>query len=153
MKTISDIIAIANSRLEEATILFENGKSDGAFYLAGYSVELMLKAKICEHYDLPGLFSEDQQDISNLPQGISELRKLVRTHNLHLLLIMSGLHPLYNKEKANNKALMNANSVLFNCWSEDVRYKPCGHKTDKDVEKLLSLLSGKDGILQWIQHN
>ncbi|MDP3007736.1 MAG: HEPN domain-containing protein [Methylococcales bacterium] len=45
MKTAQEIKDIALERLQEAAILCDNGKYDGAFYLAGYSVELMLKAK------------------------------------------------------------------------------------------------------------
>jgi hypothetical protein len=44
---ISDLLAIAHARLDEAKILMTAGKHDGAAYLCGYSVELALKASIC----------------------------------------------------------------------------------------------------------
>lgn len=150
MKSPADILAIADSRLNEANILFANKMYDGAFYLAGYSVELTLKAKICERLGLPNIYAEDFTD--NI-KGISEFRKMLKTHNLHLLLIISGLKSVFDANKANDKNLTNANSLLFNCWDEDVRYKPCGHKDGKDVEKLLILLSGDNGLLSWIQRN
>ena len=48
METPFTIRALAALRLAEATVLIQAGKPDGAFYLAGYSVELALKAKIAE---------------------------------------------------------------------------------------------------------
>jgi HEPN domain-containing protein len=52
MKTVQEIKDIAFERLQEAAILCDNEKYDGAFYLAGYAIELMLKAKICERFDV-----------------------------------------------------------------------------------------------------
>jgi len=150
MKSPSDILLIAESRLKEANILYSNNMYDGAFYLAGYSVELTLKAKICERLGIPNIYDDG---FSESIKGIGEFRKMLKTHNLHLLLIISGLKTVFDSDKANDKTLTNANSLLFNCWDEDVRYKPCGHKDGKDVEKLLTLLSGSNGLLSWIQKN
>jgi HEPN domain-containing protein len=41
MNSSQEIKQLANLRLAEARILLEAGKYDGAFYLAGYSVELI----------------------------------------------------------------------------------------------------------------
>jgi len=150
MTSPAEITAIADSRFKEAQILYNNGMFDGAFYLAGYSVELTLKAKICEKFGLPNIFADD---FSDSIKGINELRKLIKTHNLFLLLIIGGLKAKFDIDKADDKTLTNANSLLFNCWDEDVRYKPCGHKDGKDVGKLLTLLSGNNGLISWIQKN
>lgn len=48
MKNLKDIQELADWRLEEADYLCKGGYFDGAFYLAGYAVELYLKAKIAE---------------------------------------------------------------------------------------------------------
>ena len=58
MTNLFEIKQLAWQRLEEAKILSSNNMCDGAFYLAGYSVELMLKAKICERLGIPNLFAE-----------------------------------------------------------------------------------------------
>jgi len=91
MESIQEITKLATERLEEAQILYENKKPDGAFYLAGYSVELTLKAKICERFGIPNLFREAEanKDASSDTdfRGISDLRKLLKTHNLILLLV------------------------------------------------------------------
>jgi len=125
---------------------------DGAFYLAGYSVELMLKAKICDRLGIPNLFDETNSNTNSI-RGIGDIRKTLKTHNLFTLLIFSGLKVKFDNDKANNKDLAKANSLLFNAWDENARYKPCGHMLDKDVEKLINLLSGANGILSWIEQN
>ena len=150
MTNPEEIRKLAYLRLKEADVLYNNGLFDGAFYLAGYSVELMLKAKICERINVPNLFDEKSTTII---EGISDIRKVVRTHNLFTLLIMSGLKNKFDADKASNKQLALSNSILFNRWSEESRYLPLGTCTDKNAENLINLLSGKEGILQWIENN
>lgn len=152
MRNPEEIKNLAQQRLIEANILYINGMCDGAFYLAGYSVELMLKAKICERLGIPNLFDESDINVNSI-KGIGEIRKTLKTHNLFTLLIFSGLKVKFDVDKATNKDLAKANSLLFNAWDENVRYKPCGHMLDKDVEKLINLLSGANGILTWIEQN
>ena len=41
-----DLFKIAKSRFEEASVLLKNNKYDGAVYLCGYALELMLKRHI-----------------------------------------------------------------------------------------------------------
>ncbi len=152
MRNPPEIKDLAQLRLKEAEIFFKNGMCDGAFYLAGYSVELMLKAKICERLGIPNLFDETDVTVNSM-KGIGEIRKTLKTHNLFTLLIFSGLKVKFDIDKSTNKDLAKENSQLFNAWDENARYKPCGHMLDKDVEKLLNLLSGTNGILSWIENN
>ncbi len=152
MTNPEEIRKLAKQRLQEAEILYKNGMCDGAFYLAGYSVELTLKAKICERLGIPNLFDEANSDANSI-KGIGEIRKTLKTHNLFTLLIFSGLKVKFDNDKAINKDLAKANSLLFSAWDENARYKPCGHMLDKDVEKLINLLSGTNGILSWIENN
>lgn len=152
MTNPEEIRKLARQRLQEAEILYKNGMCDGAFYLAGYSVELMLKAKICERLGIPNLFDETNADTNSI-KGIGEIRKILKTHNLFTLLIFSGLKVKFDNDKAINKDMAKANSLLFNAWDENGRYKPCGHMKDEDVEKLINLLSGTNGMLSWIEQN
>lgn len=48
MKTKAEIEAIADQKLREAECLLKGGFPDGAFYLGGYCVELLLKARVCK---------------------------------------------------------------------------------------------------------
>lgn len=151
MTNPEEIRKLGWQRIKEAEILLKNGMYDGAYYLAGYSVELLLKAKICDRLGIPNLFDEDNK--SNLEKGMGEIRKTLKTHNLFTLLIFSGLKVKFDNDKASNKELAKSNSLLFNSWDENARYKPCGHMGDKDVGKLINLLSGENGILKWIEKN
>ncbi|MFC0185846.1 HEPN domain-containing protein [Pseudarcicella hirudinis] len=152
MKNPTEIKKIAKQRLQEAKILYMNGMCDGAFYLAGYSVELALKAKICERLGIPNLFDETDSNANSI-KGIGEIRKTLKTHNLFILLIFSGLKVKFDNDKATNKDLAKANSLLFNAWDENARYKPCGHMLDQDVKKLMILLLDASGIITWIEQN
>lgn len=152
MTNPSEIIKLAWQRLQEAEILYSNNMHDGAFYLAGYSVELMLKAKICERLGIPNLFDESDKT-ANAIEGIGEIRKAVKTHNLFTLLIFSGLKVKFDNSKATNKTLAKTNSLLFSAWDESARYKPCGHFKPSDVNKLINLLKDQNGILKWIETN
>jgi hypothetical protein len=152
MTNPKEIRDLAKQRLSEAQILYQSGMFDGAFYLAGYSVELTLKAKICERLGIPNLFDETDTSTNSI-KGISDIRKTLKTHNLFTLLIFSGLKVKFDSEKATNIDLAKANSLLFNAWDENARYKPCGYMKDKDVQKLITLLSQPNGILSWIEKN
>jgi len=152
MKNPIEIKALALERLGEAEILYQNKKFDGAFYLAGYSAELMLKAKICIRMGVPNLFDEDDKVLKSIP-GISEIRKSIKTHNLIVLLILSGLKEKFDADKSTNQHLFKANSLLFSNWNENSRYKPCGFMKSTVVHTLILLLKDENGLLQWIEQN
>jgi len=108
MNSPEEIMKIADSRLEEAKILLEKEKYNGAFYLAGYSVELYLKAKICTNFGVCELFSDKKLD-----EDVAEVRKAVFTHNLYALLVFSGLKTKYDNYKKINKKISDTISFLF----------------------------------------
>jgi HEPN domain-containing protein len=60
-------------RLREARILLDAGKQEGAYYLAGYSVECALKACICRRRMKAGAFPD------------KEFSREVYTHSLEKL--------------------------------------------------------------------
>lgn len=118
MTNPDEIRSLARQRLSEAEILYQNGKYDGAFYLAGYSVELTLKAKICERLGIPNLFDETHSDTNSI-KGISEIRKTLKTHNLFTLLIFSGLKVKFDNDKATRIDL--AKAISFSTkWYTDM---------------------------------
>jgi hypothetical protein len=150
MKTPADIRALAWQRLDEAEILCNNGKCDGAFYLMGYCIELLFKAKICDRLGVPNLFDMDTPDNT---AGLKDIRTMVKTHNLMALLIVSGLKSQFDVAKAADIELSKQNSLLMEGWKEDVRYKPCGHMKQADVQKLMQYFKQPNGLPQWIQNN
>ena len=144
-----EIKKLALLRLDEASLLCRNKKYDGALYLAGYSVELMLKAKICERWGIPNLFDFSIRG----GEDIGKIREIVKTHKLTVLLILSGLKTKFDAEKANNRNLMKANSLLFERWSEQNRYSLVGSVDEQDAKTLIKLLKTKKGLLSWIEKN
>ena len=153
MKNSNEIKTLAYERLSEAQILCDNGKYDGAFYLAGYSIELMLKAKICQQFGIDNLFDEN----CNI-QGVNEVRRAVKTHDIAVLLIFSGLKAQFDIIKSTHITLAEINSLLFTAsgrclWNEQIRYYPCGSQEAENVQRFISLLQHKEGLLQWIANN
>lgn len=151
MKSADEIKQLAYERLSEAQILCENAKYDGAFYLTGYSIELMLKAKVCEHLGIDNLFDEQCQIYS-----ISEVRKAAKTHDIAVLLMFSGLRNKFEIAKGINKVLEQTNARLFavsgRClWNEQSRYQLVGSQNSENVQKLIELLQHEEGLLQWIK--
>ena len=157
MKNPGEIKKLADERLSEAEILCAAGKYEGAFYLAGYSVELMLEAKICDHWGVYNLFDE-QCEIAN----IGAIRKTVQIHDIRLLFIFSGLRTKLQSDMfLGNRELMELYGYLIagtgkheNClWSEQVRYQPIGSKKPEDVLRVIELLKGERGLLKWIEQS
>lgn len=150
MKNPTEIRKLAKQRLSEAEILCKSCKYEGAFYLAGYGIELMLKAKICERLGIPNLFDETEPTKDSF-RGMGEIRKALKTHSLFILLAYSGLKSKFEENKTTNFDLFRLNPLFFTSWDQTCRYRPCGYMSKKDVETLVYLLSQPNVILSWIE--
>jgi hypothetical protein len=173
VNTSQEIKDLAYLRLSEAEILCDKCKYDGAFYLAGYSVELMLKAKICEHWGIPNLFAETNYarvsfnfgnscaitdgDLQTrlLKIATNALRKELKTHDINFLLLFSGVLEKFNRAKIHNITLRNSYQFFSAStgWNEQVRYLPINSKTEEYVKEFIALLNDSNGILKWIENN
>jgi hypothetical protein len=147
MNTSEEIKNLADLRLEEAQILLENGKTNGAFYLLGYTVELNLKYKICKMLNIDDLFDEK----CNLKKYFDG-RNPFFSHDLNTLLVFSGLKRKFDEDKSNNKMLFKTTSLLIDVWSEKSRYD-IQPKNSKDVQDAIELLKNENGLLSWILKN
>lgn len=67
--------------MNDATVLFVNGRTAGAHYVCGYAVEMALKARICRTLNWLG-FPESRNEFENYTS--------FRTHKLDVLLSLSG---------------------------------------------------------------
>jgi hypothetical protein len=149
MNSSEEIKQLAQERLEDALILLANRRFDGAFYLAGYSVELTLKAKICKHLDIDNLFAT-----SNM-EGVGEIRRVAKVHDFAILFNLCGLGNQLKNAMSLDRQFKNNCSLLFQSdgWNESVRYKT-GHKTPSDVTRVINFLTDtQNGLLQWIENN
>lgn len=109
MLTKSDLQRLAHVRLEDSIALLQQNKASSAYYLAGYSVELALKACISK------LFQSNA-----IPD--KALVNAVYTHSLESLMNSSGLLPDLKAEiKAN--AVFGSYWGVVSKWNESSRYE------------------------------
>lgn len=134
--TRAEFQELAERRLEEAKALLELGKWDGAYYLAGYAVELALKACIIKVLMETDAFPE------------REFSKNCYTHDIEKLVRSAKLHNQWEKAKDADPAFL-ANWALARDWSEAKRY----HRIDEfEAEALYTAIADDEhGVLSWIK--
>jgi len=85
MMSKSDLEKLALLRLEDAIFLLEANRCSSAYYLAGYSLELALKACIAKLVQA-----------NTIPD--KAFMNAIYVHKLDDLLGLSGLHPAFNAD-------------------------------------------------------
>ena len=131
----SDFEALAQTKIDDAVTLLMNGGFANAFYIAGYSLELGLKACIASQ------FSAD-----NIPDH--KFVAQIYTHDLAQLVKLAGLKPLLDQE-IRSSADFGANWGIVSEWSEASRYES---RTAGDAQLLITAITDpKNGILPWIK--
>jgi HEPN domain-containing protein len=135
MKNINEIVKVAENKLMASKLLNTNGYVDDAYYLAGYSFELYLKARISKHLDIEDFFDFENSRKRTLPSAqkskdIENLYKPFKVHDYTYLIILSGLYNTFQKELEENVKLKGAWSIISS-WNENCRYF-CNQKP-KDV--------------------
>lgn len=128
---------LAGVRLVEAKSLLGTELWDGAYYLAGYSVECGLKACIAKQtrrHDFPDKKSVDASHTH-------DLKALVRIANLEQLRV----------EEAKTDSSFRDYWDLAQQWSEQSRYR----RHDKaDAKALVEAVgSTRHGVLRWIKQH
>ena len=97
--TPEELYTLACERLSDAKALYAMERFEGAFYLCGYAVEMVLKYKTCktlewdEYYEYPS----------------------IKTHKLDVLLRFSGM------ERQKNSLFM-AEWLIITKWDSEIRY-------------------------------
>lgn len=132
-----ELQALARIRLAEARALLKIGYPDGAYHLAGYSVECGLKAciaKSTKRFDFPDKRSMDASHTHNL-------RDLVKVANLELLI----------RREAERDPIFAEKWELIQQWSEHSRYR----RYDEGAASALVSAIGdvKHGVMQWIKQH
>jgi HEPN domain len=126
---------IADSKMEDAILLFNNGRFSNAYYLAGYAVEIALKACIAKHVQADTI--PDKQFI--LDAHSHSFAKLVGTAGLTAEL----------KAEQNRDSEFHANWGIANEWNTASRYDA----TDKSTVHYLvnAIADPNHGVLRWIK--
>ena len=129
-------------RLKEANILCKNSMYDGSCYLAGYCIELALKAAICKRMGTPNFFESIRP----------ETARAFKIHNLDELITLAGLRPKFDVQFNSNVHFQDNWSfikITIN-WSEQLRYQ-VGKNQIETQSMLLALSDPQNGILPWIK--
>ena len=116
-------------------MLYQAGKSSSAYYLAGYTIELALKACISK------LFQPDVIPDKAFVQAIY-------THSLESLLNVAGLLPQL-KEDSKNDPQFAAYWGIVSIWGETSRYQFWDSVT---AATLIQSINDPDhGVFQWVK--
>lgn len=140
--TRQELKQLSQLRLREANVLFNNHLYDGTCYLAGYSIELALKAAICKRMGVPDFFETIR----------SETARAFKIHNLDELITLAGLRPKFDTQIATNIHFRDNWSFIKTSinWSEQLRYQV--GKNQIEAQTMLSAISdSQNGILPWIK--
>jgi HEPN domain-containing protein len=134
--TRAEFQELAEQRLAEAKALLDLGNWDGAYYLAGYSVELALKACIIKMLMGTDAFPD------------KEFSKNCYTHAIEKLVVLAKLDgPRKIATDVDPELLTNWSTVRD--WSEEMRY----HRIDESEARELytAIADAAHGVLPWIK--
>ena len=140
MNTPKTIQSLADSRITEAESLYAIGHYDLAFYIAGYAVELYLKARICKLLNIPDFFDfENRKKFENE----DNITKPYKVHNFTQLLILSGL--MSDHANMLNDINFNGDWVIIRKWNETLRYN-----TGKSPKSTREFINSVKNFTVWI---
>jgi len=122
MLTEDKLYKISKSRFAEAKILRDSDMSDGAIYLCGYALELILKRHIVKRLQWDGY-----------PEG-QDFKKFqtYKTHDLDILLKLAGLEKFINSDIERL-----ADWQIAKGWNSEIRYNDIGSTTPEDCKKII----------------
>jgi hypothetical protein len=150
LKTEASILTLADKKLAVAEFLLNNQFYDDAYYLAGYSFELYLKAKICKTLVIADFFDFDSTGNRKIPrrEGKSkindQLYKPFKVHDFEQLLILSGLYSEFCAKTADLQ-FMGDWSVVSK-WDESLRYSTGAKKPDVE-----SFIESIKNMILWLK--
>jgi HEPN domain-containing protein len=138
---VSDQGKAAVHRMEDAKSLFGSKRWRGAMYLAGYSIECLLKKKLMEAF---GCRQLEELELEVQRRGMMSNDASVFTHNLELLLRMTGGRDRLRRDQSKWQTF-----AIVNRWVPAWRYNPdLSNHTDAN-----DFLQAVEIIAQWIDHN
>ena len=126
MISLSTLRYLTTQKIKDASILFRNGRHNGAVYLMGYALEFTLKRKISLTFGFSQGFPENGTELNTYSAQINLFHRLntgvqlsriaqLRNHRLNDLLIYSG-------ESARVTALYYSEWQTVSVWNPEDRY-------------------------------
>lgn len=150
MKSEVEIVNLANNKLKVAEFLLKNAYYDDAYYLGGYSLELLLKAKICKTLLISDFFDFENSKNRKLPIAKEKkgerdnLYKPFKVHDYEQLIILSGLYLDFSNKLSTDLAF-SADWSVVSKWDESFRYSTGINQ--KDVESFIESLKN---VTKWL---
>ena len=138
MKSKADIIRLAELKVEASICLLENEHYDNAYYLAGYAIELCLKAHICKNLGLDGFFNFNYENVRK------DLYKPFKNHDYTELILLSGLHSEFLAQMQN--PVFKDNWTYIFKWSENCRYE-----YGLNPMEVIKFVNSSKEFCQWIE--
>lgn len=135
MLSRDDLQRIAEVRFDDALLLLRSNRPSSAYYLAGYAIELALKACISKIFQSNAI--PDKSFVN-----------AIHTHKLAELMNMSGLLPALNvKMKADS--VFAGNWGIVSQWNESSRYEIWDPVA---AASLLQAINDQEhGVLPWLK--
>ena len=134
--TRTELQDLSRLKLKEAEALYKAHLYDGCVYLAGYAVELALKARICR------LLRVKEYPLSG------DLARAFKVHNLDQLKVFAGLSAEIDVKK-NHELFDNWSKVVD--WNPEKRYESPGKYTEATAKIILDgLTSKRNGVFTWL---
>lgn len=132
----ADLQANAQRKLDDAIILLQTKSFSNAYYLAGYAVELGLKACIAAQIAADTIPSKD-------------ILKKVLDHDFRVLMGLAGLATAL-KNQQDSDPDFGANWAIVAEWSPDARYESAPAMSAQVI--INAIADQKSGVLTWIKN-
>jgi HEPN domain-containing protein len=138
---VSEQSKAAKHRRDDAQVLFDGQRWRGAMYMAGYSIECLLKFKLMQRFRCRQL-NELEQELQR--RGVLAAAGTVFTHQLRTLMLLAGA---LDRLRQNQAAWRQFN--VANGWLPAWRYS-ADLASREDAEGFLAAV---DAIRNWIEAN
>jgi HEPN domain-containing protein len=119
--------SLSEDRLEDAKALYKEGRYDGAFYISGYALELVLKKRISQTLGWSG-YPNTKKEFENLGS--------FKVHNIEMLLHLSGVEGRIKSQFWKEWSMVIA-------WDPEIRYSS-KKQNAQDVETMLKNVESGD---------
>lgn len=130
---------MSNDRIDDATVLLNNGRWSAAYYLLGYAVETGLKACILKFVEESGVIFRDRK-----------FAERCWTHRIDHLVMQADLEPARGQDVCANPTRGGYWGIV-EAWTEASRYE---QKTESDARDLYEAVTNDpDGVIQWIRQH
>jgi hypothetical protein len=137
MLTRADLQKLATVRLDDALLLLQSNRPSSAYYLAGYAIELGLKACISR------LVLTD-----TIPD--KGFINAVYTHKLDSLISIAGLRPQFDIDTRADSQFAASWAIASN-WSEESRYEVWDSVAAATL--LNAVHEPNHGVFRWVKQH